>query len=191
MKILAVVGSVRTPSYTRAAVDAAVELLAEKGVDTTVWDLRDRPLPTADPEYHHDPREHPDPLVQELVVAADDASGFLLASPVYHNSYSGVLKNCLDHLAIPQFLHKPVGLISHGGTMSAVQVCDHMRIVVRGLYGIALPRQVVAVTADFGPDGESGYRLVNEMTLTRLRDFVDDFVLFARMFEVAFGARVR
>lgn len=189
MMILALIGSTRHGSYTRSATQAALALIAERGVETLAWDLRDHALPPADPEYHHNPHATPDPVVRELVEAADQASGFVLASPVYHNSYSGVLKNCLDHLAIPQFLYKPVGLMSHGETMSAVQVCDHLRIVVRGLYGIALPRQVVTVTRDFEPDNDGGYTLTNDSTLTRMRDFVDDLLLFARVTEVAQSAR--
>ena len=107
----------------------------------------------------------------------------VLASPVYHNSYSGVLKNCLDHLAIPQFLYKPVGLISHGAGLSAVQVCDHLRIVVRGLYGVALPRQLVTVKDDYDFDGEAAY-LVGEGALERLEALVNEMMMFGKVTEV-------
>jgi NAD(P)H-dependent FMN reductase len=183
MRVLLIAGSVSPGSCTRAAVSAAATLLEDKGVETVVWDLGERPLPFADPAYHHDPEDNPHPAVRELVEEATEATSFVLASPVYHNSYSGVLKNCLDHLAIPQFLYKPVGLISHGAGLSAVQVCDHLRIVVRGLYGVALPRQLVTVKDDYDFDGEAAY-LVGEAALERLEALVNEMLMFGKVTEV-------
>ncbi len=81
------------------------------------------------------------------------------SSPVYHNSYSGVLKNTLDHLDIPHFRNKAVGLVSHGGDGST-QPVDHLRVVVRGLNGIATPTNVCTRKDDYGQDGHRGMVLM-------------------------------
>jgi len=104
------------------------------------------------------------------------------ATPVYHNSFSGALTNCLDHLSIAEFTYKPVGLMAHGYNISAVQACDHLRIVVGGLNGLALPVQVVTCHGDFVTE-EGGIRLVAPGVLERINRFAVDLVLYARLSE--------
>jgi len=114
-QILLINGSTREPSYTRTLTTKVQEALIERGAQTILWDLRNSPLPIANPEFHSDPEQHTNPKVRRFVVHASNADAFVLASPIYHNSYSGTLKNALDHLAIAQFYYKPVALLSHGG----------------------------------------------------------------------------
>ncbi len=181
MNILLICGSTRKGSYSQAAVRAAAAMLESKGAKICLWDLGVQRLPIADPEYHDRPRQHPLPIVQELVAAADAADAFVLGSPVYHNSYSGVLKNCLDHLTISQFAYKPVGLISFGTTHTAVQACDHLRIVTRGLYGLAIPSQVVTVRTDFSNDEFGDPKLTNPQILKRLDAFATELMSYCRV----------
>jgi azobenzene reductase len=184
MRALVLSGSISPRSRTRAVALAAGEQLRGLGVDWRMWDLRESPLPIADPAYHEDPALHPDPEVRRFVAAADEADGFVIVSPVYHNSFSGVLKNALDNLAIPQFQYKPVGLAAFGGSLAAIQVCDQLRIVIRGLHGIALPVQVVATPADFKADQSGEPVLTNPALLDRYGTLARDFVLFAHLRKV-------
>jgi NAD(P)H-dependent FMN reductase len=181
MRALVLSGSISPRSRTRAVALAACDTLRARSVDCEMWDLRERPLPIADPEYHQDPALHPDPDVRRFVAAADEADGFVVVSPVYHNSFSGVLKNSLDSLTIPQFQYKPVGLAAFGGSMAAVQVCDQLRTVIRGLYGIALPVQVVVTPADVAHDESGRPSLTNQAVLDRFELLARDFVLFAHL----------
>jgi NAD(P)H-dependent FMN reductase len=181
MNVLVLSGSARHGSRTLLVAAMVAELLRRDGAVVTLWDLATRPVPFADPSYHADPRANANPVVTDLVRAADAADAFLLASPVYHNSFSGVLKNALDSLSIQQFEHKPVGLIAFGGSLAAVQVCDQLRIVVRGLLGLALPTQLVAVSADFGT-GEAGRpRIDNPQLVRRARRMGREMRTFARV----------
>ena len=180
--ILLITGSVRAGSETRAAMEALAGILRQRDVPFEHWDLRERPLPIADPEYHERAEAHPDPGVREIAAIARAAGAIVLATPVYHNSFSGVLKNCLDHLSVGDFAYKPVGLVAHGDNMSAVQACDHLRIVVRGLHGLALPLQVVTTPDDFASaDGRP--RLVADGARQRLDRFALDLLLYARLSE--------
>lgn len=181
MKFFILVGSARPGSYCRATATALSSMLEERGAETEVWNPCEWPLPLADPAYHRDPSAHPDANVRALVGAAESADGFALISPVYHNSYSALLKNCVDHLAIPQFRYKPVLLASHSGGLAAVQVCDHLRIVVRGLSGLALPHQVVTVPDDFLPDADGSPILANPPTSDRLENAMVDLLFYARV----------
>ena len=189
MRALVLSGSISPQSRTRAVALAARDILCGKNVECEVWDLRECPLPIADPSYHQDPSQHPDADVRRFVKTADEADGFIVVSPVYHNSYSGVLKNSFDNLTIPQFQYKPVGLAAFGSSMAAVQVCDHLRIVVRGLHGIALPVQVVATPADFTRDESGEPNLTNPAVLERFETLARDFILFAHLRKVTLIGR--
>jgi NAD(P)H-dependent FMN reductase len=148
-----------------------------------LWDLVARRLPSADPEFHKDPGSHPDAVVREFVEATTAADAIVLATPVYHNSYSGLLKNALDQLSIAQFRYKPVGLIAFGGGLSAVQACDHLRIVARGLLAVAVPTQIVAVSNDFVSREEGGIPSYRPELILRGRRMVDELMDFARLRE--------
>jgi len=181
MKILCIQGSLGTPAHTATLLGAVISLLGKRDVRPDVLDLRQEVLPFADPSYHHKPHENPDPAVRRLVERATAAEGFVLASPVYHNSYSGVLKNCLDHLHINHFADKPVALCGNGGGNGSVQPVDHLRIVIRGLHGVAIPYNIVSRNTDYEPaDGQ--FRIVNGDLVKRLRLMVDQLISYTEAF---------
>lgn len=180
ISVLLICGSTREPSHTRTNIKEIEELLLQKkGVTTHFWDLREQVLPIADPAYHKNPHEHPDEKVRELATLAANAQAFVLGTPLYHNSYSGVLKNALDHLIIEHFDGKPVGIVAHGSERTVVQACDHLRIVVRGLAGVAIPMQVATINTDFKQSEDGNYRLKNPDIRHRMVLMVDQLIYFA------------
>lgn len=179
LKFLLLSGSMRDPSHTRVLVETIARRLAERGVATVHWDIRRTPLPIADPKFHNDPLQHTDQSVRALAHLAMTSHGFVLGSPVYHNSYSGVLKNALDHLTIPCFQLKPVGLVSHGGNRST-QAVDHLRIVVRGLLGVAIPTQVCTADQDYNEMEARDYAIGNPSISERIERLTDELLWFAR-----------
>jgi azobenzene reductase len=61
-----------------------------------------------------------------------------------YNAMSGALKNALDFLGSDEFEHKPVALIAvGGGGKGGMNALNNMRIVMRGVYANAIPRQLV------------------------------------------------
>src|SRR5690348_8937148 len=105
VRVLLVAGSAECPSYTRTNLECSAYLLQERGVRIDLWDLYDDPLPLFEPTCY-DPHESASETVRRLARLADKADAFVWGSPVYHNSFSGVLKNALDSLTIEQFRHK-------------------------------------------------------------------------------------
>ncbi len=155
------------------------ELLLERNCKVYFWDLRTRELPIADPEFHRNPQDNPNPLVKELTAIATEADAFVLGSPLYHNSYSGVLKNAIDHLTIHQFNGKPVGLVAHGAERTVVQASDHLRIVVRGILGVAIPTQILTIETDFAKQIRDGnFVITNDDVTQRMKAFSDQLVHF-------------
>jgi NAD(P)H-dependent FMN reductase len=178
MKVLLLGGSLHRPSHTSAMLRIMDAELSRRGHEPTRWDLGERPVPPPDPQYHRDPLLNPDPEVHRLVLAANAAEAFVLASPNYHNSFSGLLKDALDNLSVAQFNGKAVGLASNGGGMPASQAVDQLRIVARGLGGIAIPTQFITTDADW-VEGPDGYELKSEVIHLRLQRFLDELLSIA------------
>jgi NAD(P)H-dependent FMN reductase len=65
----------------------------------------------------------------------------LLGTPVYHGSYSGVLKNALDHCGFDEFENTTLGLLAVAGGGFPVTALDHLRSVCRALNAWVLPHQ--------------------------------------------------
>ncbi len=179
-EILILAGSPRAVSYTRGLARDIGRALEDRGAQVRLLDLYETPLPTVDPALRARGKDHPDPSAAELYRLAGRADAFVLATPVYHNSYSGVLKNALDYLGSEQFKYRPVGLASHGGR--ATQAVDHLRQVVRGVRGVAIPSQVCTATADYDgqPDETGCHRIADPEILSRIERFAEELVLFAR-----------
>lgn len=182
-QILLISGSIRQPSFTRTLSERVLKSLAEREIIVTHWSLLEAPLPIANPNFHDQPAQHPDPIVRKFVACADSCDAFILSSPIYHNSYSGVLKNAVDHLTISHFYYKPVGLISHGGNRST-QAVDHLRIVVRGLLGFAIATQVCTSKTDYHQTQENRYELASDEVLSRIDRFTAELVMLTQNFRL-------
>lgn len=182
-KILIITGSLRSPSHTCGLCADLERMLGVLGHQTTIFDQRETPLPLHDSVYHKAPAESPVEAVRNLVSLATEASGLVLASPIYHNGPSGVLKNALDHLAIPQFAFKPVGLVSHGGNRTS-QAVDQMRIWTRGLAGHAIVTQVSTQNSDFDTGGSGDPTVIDAAIRTRMERFCRELSLMTQTLAV-------
>lgn len=150
MKVFLLCGSIAERSHTRALLQAVAASLTPKGAQCTFWDLAERPLPIARPEFHRNPETYPDETVRTFVAHVRQADGFVLATPLYHGSFSGVLKNALDHLWADAFRDKPVALLSHGSTeRRCTQPCLALQPVVSTLYGYSAQTMVATTKSDY------------------------------------------
>jgi azobenzene reductase len=179
LEIVILAGSPRRLSYTRSLARRVGGVLSRDGAKITMIDLHETPLPSLNPELRGAPGDHPDAGVAKLLRAAAAADAYVLASPTYHNSYAGVLKNALDYLSIHDFRYRPVGLVGHGGR--STQAVDHLRQVVRGVLGVCIPTQVCTRDSDFAPEpGEAGvYDVVDTDIQERIERFAKELLLFA------------
>jgi azobenzene reductase len=186
ISVFLLAGSVRQSSYTHALVAAvAARLATAEGAKTSIWDLRTSPLPIADPAYHHNPENHPNVDVRAFVRTVDSANAIVLATPIYHNGLSGVVKNALDHLTIEQFYLKPVGLASHGDFRST-QAVEQLRIIVRGLLGYATTTQVCTAEEDYAPaDNAEGVALTAAPLVDRVARFCRELMVMAQLMTYA------
>lgn len=89
--VLGVAGSTRQGSYSTRALKIALEYVKKQGAEVRLLELNRIVLPL------YDPSATASKEVEEAAKAIAWADAFILASPDYHGSMSGALKNFLDH----------------------------------------------------------------------------------------------
>lgn len=167
-------GSVSGGSTTKRVLEIALGGASDAGAKTDLIDLRDYQLPFAGAP--HEPGAFPD--VERLAQALRAADAVLWATPEYHGSFSGVLKNALDLMGFDEFEGKMIGLIGiAGGAIGAIHSLDHLRTVGRQLHAWVLPQQVSIARAwdIFTPKGT----LKDPDLDTRLREMGREVARFA------------
>lgn len=134
--IVGLCGSLREQSTTRAALKRSLDAAATAGAHTQRLDLREYEVPI----YDGDESAAGD--ISELRAEIRSADGLLLATPVYHASYSSALKAALDHCRRADIEDTTVGLLATAGGPFYGPVFSHLRAVVQILDGWVLPDQV-------------------------------------------------
>ncbi len=94
MRILMIIGSLRTGSFNRQIAERAMEIIGNRA-DVSILDYHDIPFMNQDIEY-----PAPD-SIQHVRKDVLDADGIWIFSPEYNYSIPGVLKNLLDWLSRP------------------------------------------------------------------------------------------
>ena len=124
IRILGLGGSLRSGSATTQALKIALAAAEAAGAHTDLIDLAVFRLPTFDGTYKLDGYTACErKAVLVLLETVANSQGIILASPTYHNTISGVVKNALEVLEVynedgpGRFAGKVVGLITvQGGT---------------------------------------------------------------------------
>ncbi len=153
--ILGLGGSLRRPSRTRRALEVALQAAAEAGAETRLLDLRTLKLPLYDDRP--DPQTYPEDVFR-LVEEVRWADGLLLATPVYHGTLSGSMKNALDFLELladddpPWLGGRVVGLIAVAGGSAGTNAINSMLFTCRTLHAWVVPTAVVVPGGAFQDD---------------------------------------
>jgi NAD(P)H-dependent FMN reductase len=180
--IVLISGSGSKHSHTQALLHYIATLLEEQGMKTTLWDLYEKPLLATDPDYHGDPM-HPNLQVRKFIALVNSADGIVLGTPLYHGSFSGILKNALDNLGSDAFKNKHVGLVSNAGGMGNMQAVEQLRSVVRALYGYALQTQIVTTEEDYTVFAKTNKILITDAIKQRAKRLADELVFFTMLME--------
>ncbi len=170
VKIVGIGGSLRAGSYSQLALRVAADRAAVLGAQVEVWDLRSLSLPfcTGENDYH----EFPD--VEKLRQAVKAADGLILATPEYHGSVSGVIKNALDLMSFEHLDGKVVGAIGVLGGQVNSNALNDLRIILRWVHAWVIPEQIAIGQAwkAFSPEG----KLLDEKLSERFDDFAKSLV---------------
>jgi NAD(P)H-dependent FMN reductase len=138
--VVGICGSIRRGSYTRLAVQMALQGAQEVGAQTRLIDLKDYQLVFCDGK--EDERAFPEDVFR-LRREVSQAHGIILGTPEYHGSFSGVLKNALDLMGFDEIEGKMIGLVGvSGGALGAVNALNSLRTIGRALHAWVVPEQV-------------------------------------------------
>jgi NAD(P)H-dependent FMN reductase len=172
-RVAGLAGSLREGSVSSAGLRTALEAAGEAGASTDLVDLRDLDLPLFDPEA-------PDPPgAVELRDRVGAADAVILATPMYHGSFSSPLKTALDHCGFEEFEGKTVGLLCASGGRFPITALDHLRSVCRALDAWVLPTQAAIPGSHDALDDEG--RLADGGIRERVRGLGKRTVEFARI----------
>ncbi|MGH7779549.1 MAG: NADPH-dependent FMN reductase [Candidatus Binataceae bacterium] len=147
-KLLAIVGSVTPPGRLLKATRWLLESARDShaGLEVELINLADKKIAFADgrpAEQHRDD-------TAAVIESVRSAAGVVLSTPVYRGSFTGVLKNLLDHLPIESLAGKPVGIVAMGATQHHFLGADwHLRDVLAWFGALVVPASVYLVSADF------------------------------------------
>lgn len=138
VKIVGLNGSLRPNSYAYQALEQAVQRVKQFDAEVEVIDLRQMQLP-----FCNGGDEYTDfPDVEKLRKIVKAADGLILATPEYHGSVSGVMKNALDLMSFEHLAGKVTGLISVLGGQSNSNALNDLRVIMRWVHAWVIPEQI-------------------------------------------------
>jgi FMN reductase len=171
-------GTTADGSATERVLRASLDAVAALGARTLPLTGTDLDLPM----YAPGPRGV---RARALVEALAEADGVIVASPAYHGTVSGLVKNALDHAEDLRYADRPylegraVGCIAvAGGAQAGATTLAALRAVAHALRGWPTPLGVAVDTSDRVFDAAG--TLDDGVVLGRLDLLADQVVGFAR-----------
>ena len=174
-KVLGVGSSLRDGSSSTFTLMVALDLTKKHGAQTRLLDLQQTTLPLYDPNENQSSIE-----LQNIEEDVKWADAFILATPDYHGSMSGTMKNFLDYFW-SEFAGKTFSYIcaSHE---KGLTVMDQMRTAVRQCYGWSLPYGISVN----GEDDLKNRKIVNQGLKSRLEMLARDLVVYGNLIRQQF-----
>lgn len=181
INVLGVTGSLRQDSYSTLGLKIVLEEAIKYGSESYLLDLRELNLPLYDPGGPSTSNEFTSNntsknALERTATALKWADALILASPDYHGSMSGTLKNFLDYFW-EEFAGKTFGYIvaSHE---KGLTVADQMRTAIRQCYGWSMPYNI---SINGEKDFDSKGILVNSTLAKRIKMLARDLVIYGTL----------
>ncbi len=118
-------------------------------------DLRDHPLPHLDEPVPPAMGAYQNEHTRDWASTIASFDGFVVVTPEYNHSTSGVLKNAIDYL-YAEWNNKAVGFVSYG-SVGGARAVEHLRLVA-GELQMADVRQQVTLSLATEFEGYSTFR---------------------------------
>ena len=172
-RILLLYGSLRSLSYSRAAVEEAARLLRFFGAEPRIFDPSDLPFPDQVKGNDH-------PAVHELRELSVWSEGQVWCSPERHGQITGLMKAQIDHLPLALGGVRP----TQGRTLAVMQVSggsqsfnavNTLRLLGRWMRMFTVPNQSSVARAY---DEFEGGRMKPSAYYDRIVDVMEELVRF-------------
>jgi NAD(P)H-dependent FMN reductase len=186
MKFLVFAGSTRTQSFNRRLAAVAAHMARDAGAEVTLLELADFDIPlyNADLETAGTPAD-----VIRLKEVLDAHPAWVICSPEYNGSYTGLLKNTIDWASSPvaghaewsdgtrPFAGKVVGMLSaSNGALGGLRSQSHLAPLLLNLECWLAPRHFALPRAASAFDAQG--QLVDASQAAHVRGVVEQ-VLWA------------
>ncbi|NBX55185.1 MAG: NADPH-dependent oxidoreductase [Betaproteobacteria bacterium] len=178
--IVGIGGTTRAGSTSEMAMRATLQMAETLGAKTAALCATDLLMDPYDPMV-----KTRSPNAQRLVQLLREADGIVIASPSYHGSIPGLLKNALDYTEDlrsderPYFDGRAVGcVVCAEGIQAMGTTLFTLRSIVHALRGWPTPYSATinSSTKPFGPDGQ----LREETVVNQLKTVAQQVVQFAQ-----------
>jgi len=177
IKILGVGSSMREGSFGTRTLKTVLDAAGKHEAKTRLLDLRNIRMPMFNPDISNEYDEQ----MKKVIENVSWADAFVLASPDYHGSMSGAMKNFLDFYW-EEFAGKTFGYICSSHE-KGLTVMDQMRTAVRQCYGWSLPYGVsINGEQDFDEKGE----IVDSLLVKRLIILARDLLVYGKLIREQF-----
>ncbi|HLR89472.1 MAG TPA: NAD(P)H-dependent oxidoreductase, partial [Balneolaceae bacterium] len=140
MKVTILLGSVREGRKTHRVAYYVEKKLNEKGVETDLIDLGEEELPMYGlADKSEEERERIASVGKRLTWG----DALIFVSPEYQDSFSGVLKNALDHY-LEEFEKKAIGVVTvSSGKMAGINASIQLQLVILGVGAYPMPYKLL------------------------------------------------
>lgn len=176
LRILVIVGSLRSRSYSKLLAYEGSRILHRLGCDVRVYDPTGLPL--------KDDVNHDHPKVQELRQLSQWSDGHFWVSPEQHGAITGLFKTQIDWVPLSAGSVRP----TQGRTLSVAQVSggsqsfnavNTLRLLGRWMRMFVIPNQssVPQAYTQFTPE-EEGSRMMPSGNRDRLVDCMEELVKY-------------
>jgi len=171
LRVLGVGSSMRQNSFSTETLKIILNKVNKNGGDTRLLNLYSNPLPMYTAECNEKLSG-----IKHAVELVNWADAIVLATPDYHGSMAGSLKNFLDYFWA-EFAGKTFGYLCSSHE-KGLTVMDQMRTAIRQCYGWSLPYGIsINSNQDFNADRE----IINVQLLGRLESFARDLVVYGSL----------
>lgn len=176
MKIVILLGSVRVGRQTYKATQYLQSRLnAVEGVSAQVIDLREWQIPIFEDRWQK--MDQPPTQLPNLSETLAQADGLVFASPEYHGSYTGVLKNAVDHYW-SEFYRKPIGVVATGaGRFGGINASTEMQQLALSIGGFPMPYKLLVPNIKHAFDEEDQPR--EDWLVDSVSRFVKEYLWYA------------
>jgi FMN reductase len=170
LRILAVIGTLQRNSTSSIVIEHVAERLRKQNCLVDVLDFTQEPLTLFDPDTTYRL-----PSYASLQSRVNQADVIILASPDYHGSVSGAMKNFLDHFW-REFAGKLFATIV-ASPEKGLTVTDQLRTIARQCYAWALPYGIAFSNETDVRDGQ----VASEGLRQRLEMMIRDVAVYGEV----------
>jgi azobenzene reductase len=176
MKVTILLGSVREGRQSHRAAHYVEKRLQDKGAKADLIDLAVVPLPILGHEPSYD--AHADARIKQIGKRLEESDALILVTPEYQASFSGALKNAIDHY-YPEFQKKVIGVVAaSGGGMAGINASSQLQHVILGVGGFPMPSKLLIPRVHDAFDEHSEPK--NENIVKMTDGFLEEFLWFAK-----------